>query len=78
MQISFIPDSFLAGIKLAIQNCLQAIASSFSNSNEIKVWSKTDWHGNTYWCVYDPKTGQTARFGSEIEVMAWIESHYYL
>jgi hypothetical protein len=78
MQISFIPNHRLAIFKQAIQNLFQAIASSIASGNEIKVWQKTDGHGNAYWCAYDPKTGQTASFGSEIEVMAWIESRYYL
>ena len=78
MQISFIPDRRLAIFKQAIQDLFQAIASSIASCDEIKVWHKTDGHGNAYWCAYDPKTGQTASFGSEMEVMAWIESRYYL
>lgn len=78
MQISFIPDRRLATFKRAIQDFFQAIASNIASSNEIKVWHKTDRQGNAYWCAYDPKTGQTASFGSEIEVMAWIEGRYYI
>jgi hypothetical protein len=78
MQITFISDRRLAVLKQAIQDFFQAIASSIASNNEIKVWHKTDGHGNTYWCAYDPKTGQTASFGSEVEVMTWIEDGYYI
>lgn len=74
MQISFIPANLLAVLSEAIQNIAK---STFNPNDEIKVWQKTDRAGKSYWCAYDPKTGHSSQFGSEIEVMRWIESRYY-
>lgn len=43
---------------------------------EPKVWQKRDRKGNFFFQVYDPRTGQVARFSSENEVRAWIEERY--
>jgi len=81
MQISFIPNSFFVtvwqSVRKAVQQAIQNYADSIDGRDEIKVWQKVDRQGNAYWRVYDPKTGQTADLGSEIEVMAWVERHYY-
>lgn len=54
----------------------KTISDAIANRQEVKVWQKQDRHGNSYWQVYDPITGQSGSFGSEQEVMAWIESLY--
>ncbi|WP_434685543.1 hypothetical protein [Pseudanabaena minima] len=74
MRVSFISPNFLDVISKTFHNLVQA---TFDHNEEIKVWQKIDRRGNSYWCVYDPKTGHSAHLGSEEEVMSWIESHYY-
>ncbi|PZO36247.1 MAG: hypothetical protein DCF19_22125 [Pseudanabaena frigida] len=74
MRISFISNNFWDALVKAFQNLAQ---TTFNQSDEVRVWQKTDRFGNAYWCVYDPKTGRSAHFGSEVEVMSWIETHYY-
>jgi hypothetical protein len=78
MQFTFIPTNSFAVLGKAIANLAQAsFERILSPNDEVKVWQKSDRFGNFYWCAYDPKTGDSANFGSEIEVMGWIESHYY-
>lgn len=76
MRVSFIPNpiNIWETLGKAFQNITQA---TFNQNDEAKVWQKTDRLGNSYWCVYDPKTGHSVNFGTEEEVMNWIESHYY-
>lgn len=56
--------------------CL-SFAESIANSNDLKVWQVSDRQGNTYWRTYDPGTGCSGSFGSEEEVISWIEQRYY-
>ncbi|CAN1211296.1 hypothetical protein TUMEXPCC7403_13935 [Tumidithrix helvetica PCC 7403] len=74
MQFSFIPTNPFVFLGKAIENLFRAV---FDRSDEVKVWQETDRKGNLYWSTYDPKTGECASFGSELEVMRWIESRYY-
>jgi len=74
VRISFIPTSFWDVLSRVCQNLVQ---TTFNQNDEIKVWQKTDRFGNSYWSVYDPKSGHSAHFGTEQEVMSWIETHYY-
>lgn len=78
MRVSFISNPININIGEALSKFFQNIAqATFNQNDEAKVWQKTDRLGNSYWCVYDPKTGHSANFGTEEEVMNWIESHYY-
>jgi uncharacterized protein YaeQ len=46
-------------------------------NDEPQVWRKVDRQGQTiYWNVYDPKSGRTGQFGSEMEVRMWLEDLY--
>jgi cation transport regulator ChaB len=74
MRVSFIPTNLRDILVESLQNLAQA---AFNQTEEVKVWQKTDRYGNAYWHVYDPKTGHSVHLGSEEEVMSWIESHYY-
>lgn len=77
MRVSFIstnPNKIWDAIGKFFQNIAQV---TFNQNDEAQVWQKTDRFGNSYWCVYDPKTGHSGSFGTEEEVMNWIESHYY-
>ncbi|ELS33919.1 MULTISPECIES: hypothetical protein [Pseudanabaena] len=78
MRVSFIPDNLWNALSKSFQNLFETFFHySFCYNEEVQVWQKCDRHGNTYWYVYDPKTGHSAHLGSEEEVMSWIESHYY-
>ena len=74
MRVSFIPTNLWDILVESLQNLAQV---TFNHNEEVKVWQKTDRRGNSYWCVYDPKSGHSAHLGSEEEVMSWIERHYY-
>ena len=47
------------------------------NTQDFRVWNKTDRRGHTYWRVRDVATNQTITFDSEAEVRVWIEESYY-
>lgn len=47
-------------------------------NGEPKIEQKLDHQGNTYFRVYDPRTGMTFIFGSEQEVRFWLDQRYYL
>lgn len=51
----------------------KSLAKALIQTDELLVWQKTTCRGDTYWKVYDPATGQTAYFGSEAEVLSWVE-----
>ena len=62
-----------------------SIASLFSKigqslirqKNELKIESKRDRYGNSYWQVYDFTNNQYHAFGSEQDVRAWIENRHH-
>ncbi len=50
----------------------------FATASDPKVSTKVDRQGNVvYWQVFDPATGRTITFGSEVEVRSWLEYRYY-
>jgi hypothetical protein len=51
----------------------QAIGRLMRCGVEPKVWRRHDRYGNLYYRVYDPLTGISAVFGSELEVLWWLE-----
>lgn len=53
-----------------------AIANAIRADYEPKVWEHKDRQGTTYWRVYDPLSGYTMRFASEMEVRMWLENYY--
>lgn len=71
--------AFLSTLLFHLSNLYQSVNKSIRSAfrDEIKVWKKSDWHGNTWWQVYDPLTNRSASLGSELEVMMWIEQNYY-
>ncbi|UBF27742.1 hypothetical protein K9N68_07460 [Kovacikia minuta CCNUW1] len=61
-----------------LQRLGQICIQFFSPNDEPKVWQNIDRQGNTTsWQVFDPETGQSIRFGSEMEVRLWLEQRYY-
>lgn len=46
--------------------------------HEPKVWQKFDHqHNSLGWRVFDPETGRTIAFGSDLEVRLWLEQRFY-
>lgn len=47
-------------------------------NDELRVWHRVDRQGRiTSWHVYDPRTGRTTQFCSEMEVRLWLEHRFY-
>ena len=60
-------------------NVLQKIKNSIerASSNEPYVKQNRDRFGNLSWRIYDRRTNKSYTFGSEREVIAWLEQYYY-
>jgi hypothetical protein len=54
----------------------QQISQYFQQIDEPRTTQKRDRDGNVYYQVYDPRTQDSAIFGSESEIRWWIEQHY--
>lgn len=55
----------------------QHLIAIFTKQPELQVQQRSDRFGNTWWEAYDPVTGCSASFGSETDMLAWIEARYY-
>jgi len=56
----------------------QFVSHLIFNPDEPTVWHKVDRQGRIIsWHVYDPSTGHSICFGSEMEVRLWLEHRYY-
>ena len=61
-----------------IVNIFQNIKRSLTVSqNEPHVEQKCDRFGHLYWQVRDRRTNKSYSFGSDSEVIAWIEQRYH-
>lgn len=61
-----------------IVNIFQDIKQSLiASQNEPQVKQKRDRFGNLYWQVRDRRTNTSCSFGSDSEVIAWIEQRYH-
>lgn len=61
-----------------IVNIFQNIKPSLiASQNEPQVQQKRDRFGNLYWQVRDRRTNTSYSFGSDSEVIAWIEKRYH-
>ena len=63
-------DNFIINIFRNIKHSLTV------SKNEPQVEQKHDRFGNLYWQVRDRRTNQSYSFGSDSEVIAWIEQRY--
>ncbi|MBD2066745.1 hypothetical protein H6F93_04260 [Leptolyngbya sp. FACHB-671] len=66
-------SKFLAGLG----QILSSILSILAGNEEPQISQKRDRSGEVFWRVYDPTTGESARFNSELEVRFWLEQRYY-
>ncbi len=54
-----------------------AVADGLMGGSDLRVWQSHDRQGQTWWHLYDPKTGDSAQVSSEEEALNWIEESYY-
>lgn len=54
----------------------QYLVTIFTKQPELQVRQQFDRFGNSWWEAYDPVTGRSASFGSELDMLAWIEELY--
>jgi len=52
--------------------------NALASQTEPKIWQKKDADGNRIWQIYDPVTGDQARFDTEQELRIWLEKRYNL
>jgi hypothetical protein len=64
--------SILVLIKKLWQNTITAIITE----PELRIWQKQDRQGGNYWYVYDPWTNKTISFGSELEMLSWLDKFH--
>jgi len=62
---------------LALNTVWQHLITILTKQPELQVRQRYNRFGNTWWEAYDLMTGSTVSFGSEIEMLAWIEQRYY-
>ena len=54
----------------------QQLVFALTKEPEPKIKELKSRFGNTYWRVYDPKTGHSAYLASEAEVRTWLEGRF--
>lgn len=71
-------DWFKKSKRLSAFNTIwQHLITIFTKQPELQVRQRYDHFGNTWWEAYDPVTGCSASFDSEVNMLAWIEKRYY-
>ncbi|WP_421658365.1 hypothetical protein [Leptothermofonsia sp. ETS-13] len=69
-----LPSHLLSLLQRTWQACVQTMSTQY----EPKVTHKINRQGRiTSWQVFDPETGRSISFGSELEVRLWLEQRYY-
>lgn len=63
-------------LRSSYQYLQQQLWQYFQQNGEPQTTQKRDRDGNVYYQVYDPRTQDSATFGSESEIRWWIEQHY--
>jgi hypothetical protein len=56
---------------------LLSVLNTLSANEEPQIKQQCDRSGEIFWRVYDPITGESARFNSELEVRFWLDQRYY-
>lgn len=63
--------------KYSINKIPTAIERYLIKKTEPQVKQKRDRNGNSYWQIYDPKSGNYTSCASELEVRVWLEKRYH-
>ncbi|HEY9645899.1 MAG TPA: hypothetical protein V6C88_05995 [Chroococcidiopsis sp.] len=61
----------------AAQAIWHSVVDGLMGGSDLRVWQSRDRHGQLWWHLYDPKTGESAQVSSEEEALNWIEESYY-
>ncbi|MDZ8189051.1 MAG: hypothetical protein RMX96_29925 [Nostoc sp. ChiSLP02] len=64
-------------LKSKLQNAWHRLVIAIATSSQLQVWQTQLPNGDCSWHAYDPMTGRSACFGTEIEMRVWIETQYY-
>ena len=68
----------LTWLQTKMQQFGQFLSRILPNCYEPQVWQNFDRHGNSSgWQVFDPVTGRTTAFGSDLEVRLWLDQQFY-
>lgn len=68
---------FLTHLNSLVIHLKQRVGDWIATCNEPKITQQFDRQGrSTGWRVFDPETGYTIAFGSEVEVRLWLEHRY--
>jgi hypothetical protein len=54
-----------------------AVVKALTANAEPKIVQKQEPNGNEYYQVYDPVTGSSKTFGSELETRIWLDRRFY-
>ncbi len=83
-ELELLPDSIPApkvtypGITSWLGQIWENLLEAMFKQPEPKVWSSINGAGDVWWHAYNPLTGQTTHFGSEDEVLVWLEQYPYI
>jgi hypothetical protein len=70
----FVWSALIMKLILGLKLVWQMLINTLDRSSELQVWQRRDRQGRpSGWCAYDPKTGQTRYFGSELEIRLWLD-----
>jgi hypothetical protein len=69
-------QSILASIENLWQNAIAALPAALTKEPELKIWQKPYRYGHIHWHAYDPHTGKSVAFTSELEMLSWIDNLY--
>jgi hypothetical protein len=58
-------------------NLLNGLYKFLTPRSEPKIIQKVEPNGNEYYQVYDPVTGDSKTFGSELETRIWLDRRFY-
>jgi hypothetical protein len=68
--------SKVQSILALIENLWQKAIAALTKEPELKIWQKQGRNGHIHWHVYDPYTGKSISFVSELEMLSWIDNFY--
>jgi hypothetical protein len=66
--------SKVQSILAPMQKLWQRAIAALMKEPELKIRRKLDRYGHIYWHVYDPYTGKSVSFVSELELLSWIDN----
>lgn len=68
--------SKVQSVLILIGNLWQSAIAYLTKEPELKLWQNEDRLGHMHWHAYNPVTGKSVSFASELEMLSWIENLY--